>query len=349
MLALIPAVLPAQSVRAGADFMRRTVEQGRAHAQAPKTRLPVPDAEQASHPLLFWRAQRGATTVYLLAAIHLAGPEIYPLDPAITDAFDKSSALIVEVDIQSISPAVLRKLMARYAYYPDGDSLDRHLSADLMKQVLAAAERAHLPAASVNRMRPWLVESVLSSLDTGDLHLQTTWGVDNHFLTLAHTRKMRIISLETAAEQLSIISSLADKLQVRSLKETLGGVQEDSTSLASLYDAWKSGDVERLAKEVDTPFRADAEMGQVYQQLFANRNRNWAARVDRLAAPAAAGTSAAGSYFLVVGAGHLVGPDNLRDLLVKRGWRVERVEPVTNLMRQSQDAQARSPATHPAR
>ncbi|WP_455381401.1 TraB/GumN family protein [Salinispira pacifica] len=314
-------------------------------AQTPAPPGSAGEGSQAARQLLFWRAERAGSTVYLLAAIHLAGPEIYPLDRAITDAFDRCKSLVVEVDVQTLSPAVLRKLMQRYAYYPEGDSLDKHLPAGLLEQVEQAAATAGLPSGAVERMRPWLLESVLSTVDTGSSRLDPAYGVDNWFLTLAHQRKMPIVSLETAAQQLSIISALPEPLQIRSLSETVQSVREARGDLAALYEAWKSGDLEQFKKVVLTPFQADKEMEQVYDALFADRNRRWAQRIDQIAAPDGgqsaspdggsaaqadrnANSSAPGPIFLVVGAGHLVGPRNLRELLEARGWRVQRMTPL---------------------
>ena len=305
--------------------------------------------EGSRQHLFFWKAARGDAVLYLLAAIHLAGPDIYPLNPAITAAFERSNALIVEVDIQALSPVELRNLMLKYAYYPANDDLTHHLTPELLKQVLAATGKAGLSQDTVERMRPWLLDTVLSTVDTGNSHLEATYGVDNHFLGLAHGSGMKIVSLETAAEQLSLISSLPVRLQIRSLKETVSGLRGEGSDLGEIYNAWKSGDLERFRAVVVKPFQHDAEMRQLYQELFVRRNERWAVRVDRLfgfpAAPAGAATTEStsatgiggeytlqrGPAFLVVGAGHLIGPDNLRVLLEARGWKVSRVAPEATL------------------
>ncbi|HUX12660.1 MAG TPA: TraB/GumN family protein [Spirochaetia bacterium] len=274
--------------------------------------------------LLFWKAVRGRSVLYLLGAIHLAGPEIYPLNPAITTAFTSSSTLIVEIDVQRISPAVLRKLVKKYGYYPDTDSLDRHLSADLLQKVLDWARRVNFPAESALRMRPWMLESVLSTVQAGDTKLSAADGVDNHFLTIAHGDGMKIEGLETAAEQLESISAMSEELQVRSLEKAVMGIQEDHNDLLELYEAWKKGDLKKFTELVVAPFDTDDQMRAVFEDLFAVRNKRWVTKLDRIAA-------GDGTRFMVVGAGHLVGPDNVRDLLAANGWTVTRVTPQNSL------------------
>ena len=76
-----------------------------------------------------------------------------------------------------------------------------------------------------------------------------------------------------------------------------------------------AGDDAALAATI-APLRRDPAIGKA---LLADRNARWASViVRRMARP--------GRVFVAVGAGHLVGPGSVVELLRKRGLKVERVE-----------------------
>ena len=52
---------------------------------------------------LFWKASSSGNTIYLLGSVHLGTKEMYPLPDYIEKAFQRSSVLIVEVDLNKMS------------------------------------------------------------------------------------------------------------------------------------------------------------------------------------------------------------------------------------------------------
>ena len=48
-----------------------------------------------------WKVSSETNSIYLLGSIHLATPELYPLDSCIEDAFALADNLVVEVDLSS--------------------------------------------------------------------------------------------------------------------------------------------------------------------------------------------------------------------------------------------------------
>ena len=81
-----------------------------------------------------------------------------------------------------------------------------------------------------------------------------------------------------------------------------------------LVDAWLAGDVGRLRREALEPMLKQAP-GE-YRALVVDRNRRWIGRIEqRLAGQ--------GEAVMVVGVGHLVGPDSVPALLRRDGFRVD--------------------------
>ena len=83
-----------------------------------------------------------------------------------------------------------------------------------------------------------------------------------------------------------------------------------------MLDAWRSGDVEKIAKTFDKDL---AETPALRDALMIQRNRNWAQWIDkRMAEP--------GSVMLAVGAGHLAGTESVQRHLEAKGYKVQRVQ-----------------------
>ena len=88
----------------------------------------------------------------------------------------------------------------------------------------------------------------------------------------------------------------------------------DPRAFDRMLKAWLAGDVKKLDKEAVEPMRTKTP--QTYKSLVLDRNRAWTEIIlQRLAG--------SGRTVMVVGAGHLVGPDSVPTLLRARGARVD--------------------------
>jgi hypothetical protein len=82
--------------------------------------------------------------------------------------------------------------------------------------------------------------------------------------------------------------------------------------------AWEQGDEKTLTDLLFGNSNGDAALGEFYERVFYGRNRTMADRIVALSADAK-------PRFVVVGTGHLIGPQGVPELLAQRGFRVERV------------------------
>jgi uncharacterized protein YbaP (TraB family) len=268
----------------------------------------VPAPAPAGSPLL-WRAQHGASVIYLFGSVHVAEPKVYPLDPRIESAFDASDTLVLEVDLddQNRQRAALR--MLELAKLPAGETLEGQVSADTWKQLQA---RVQEPAtlALFSRLRPWFVGITLTSQELERLGFSSELGIDEHFRRRQVERGRPIVSLETVESQLGLFSTLDRQQQEDLLRETLEEMPHYRELMTDAFVAWRGGDVAELEASLLAPLR-ERDPG-LFAKLFSERNERMTQRLLELSAQP-------GTYFVVVGAGHLVGATSVVDLLARQG------------------------------
>lgn len=295
LLALCPALATAQTTPASP-------------APAPAA-APQSDADPA-----LWVVRDDDTTVYLFGTIHLLDERPWFNDEVKT-AFDTADELVLEAilpdDLRSLGPIV-----ARYARYPEGQTLSQRLTAEqraLLDRVIAGTHA--LPAEGYNRMKPWFVAMTLSTLAGQQIGIGGANGPEGVLTRAARARSMPVGELESVEAQLRLLDDMPEDQQVAMLVDALERFGEAPQELAPMLEAWSTGDVDRLAGILDAQGEEDPAL---HRLMFTERNRTWANWIrTRMERP--------GTVFLAVGAGHLAGRDSVQTVLAADGLRAERV------------------------
>ena len=274
--------------------------------------LAVPAAAESDDAELFlWELSRGTATGYVFGSIHYGTPELYPLDDRVYAAFDSATLLVLETDITTATQSDLEALVIERGMYPPGRSLATEIKPDLYEELVALFMGFGVPIVTVESARPWLMEVGIAAVLLEMMGFSGSLGVEEHFVERAGRTGIPIEGLETVTRGIEALSSLPDELQARSLATTLRTIHELPDRMERLVDAWRRGDRETVAEfllfDPDDPASA-----MLNEELLIRRNREWADRIDALLAESTV-------PFIIVGAGHLVGPENLIDLLEARG------------------------------
>ncbi len=256
-------------------------------------------------------------TAYLVGSIHMGREGELPLPPSMEAAFAKSDALVVEVDVNKVDPAAVQKLVMELGRLPDGQRLSQRLDPVTLTLLDRAAQRLGLALGNLEPLRPWLVGMVLSVTELQQAGYQQGHGVDRAFLTRAHDAGKTILELETTEGQLRMLAGTPDSLQDLMLRDQLRRTREAGAVLDQLVAAWKAGDANGLASLI-LEGADDPTYRPVYERIFFERNVQMATRVDALLAQPR-------THFVVVGAGHVVGPQGLVALLQKQGHTVRQL------------------------
>jgi uncharacterized protein YbaP (TraB family) len=281
-----------------------------ASATAALALLLVAPPALADPPL--WRVMGPHAEVDLFGSVHLLTNRTTWKDPALLAALSKADAVWFEIPLGDASQAETLDLIRQKGQLPAGQTLSGLLPPGLYARAAALAKQEGLPEASLQRMRPWMAELFLSLLYFQRQGASASLGVEPQINAAAPPAAARG-AFETVAEQIDLFADDPLTEQVASLKQTLDDIDTDPGLYARLADDWQAGDVKGLVREVIDPMRAEDEA--LYQRVLVARNRRFAARIEQMA-------RGDRRVFVVVGVGHLVGPDGVPTLLRADGLKV---------------------------
>ena len=264
-----------------------------------------------------WRINSEKARVYILGSIHLAKEDLYPLDEEINRAFKKSKILVVEVNLNDLDPLVVQAKFLTKGIYPGEDTLKDHISNETFNR---AKDKLGSLGRDIDKMikyKPWFLAFGLVTFELLNLGFDPDKGIDQYFLNQAEGDK-KILEFETIDYQLDIFDGLTDKQQELFLLSTLIETDILEQEVEEMFRAWKAGDVDSLQEILERGIKEHPELLPVYNKIFYERNKSMASKVEEF-------LNSGGSYFIVIGAGHLVGQEGVIQLLKNKGYSVEQL------------------------
>ncbi|HEY2930940.1 MAG TPA: TraB/GumN family protein [Acidobacteriota bacterium] len=269
--------------------------------------LQAQNVSRSARRAFIWKVKSDKATAYLLGSVHVAKSDIYPLGDNIEKAFKNSDVLVVEADINAESPLAMASQMLPRALYQGDDKLENHISEEMVKLVTSKLEESGLPAAYFLRFKPWFIASMLTLMELKNLGITPENGIDSHFLERARGEK-QILELESVSAQLELLDSFSDREQETFLLYTLKDLENVGKNLDSMMNAWLRGDERSFTALLNQAVKETPASASIYKKLISDRNHTMAARIEEY-------LNKEHTYFIVVGAGHLVGDDGLIKLL----------------------------------
>lgn len=252
----------------------------------------------------YWLAKKGATEYMIIGSVHVGDESMYPLPKALTQHLDQSSGLIIEADVRNTTGSTYPPVSTRTKDVLD--KVQRQHLIDIAKDLqIAEAQLLNAP--------PWNTALMIQLALVNKLGYVADEGVDMHLISLAEKKHIPVISLESVQFQIDLITGQPDggkEMLLSSINEYDAG----EALVECLIESWKSGDGSML-EEASLADKATTEFNQAF--LYA-RNRDWAEKLDT----GSLLPQKQGRYTVVVGSLHLVGKDNLIDLLTKRGFEI---------------------------
>lgn len=270
-----------------------------------------------------WVIEDADSTIYLFGTVHLLKPDQGWLTDTVESTLTRADEVWFEVPLQedlAAMQAQVAPIFMRAALSPD-KAMSARLNAGEKQQLAAAIARTNHPeqlAMAIERMKPWFAVVQLAKGPLQSSGYDSGFGMDVVLARLARQKGKPVHGLESFEQQLGYLSQGTESEQLAALRGWLN--RSDATNrLETLvgemaFRRWIDGDPELMDLLMsvwrERPYPESAPVS--YDVMVKDRNVRWAEQIaDRL--------SGDGVTFIAVGAGHLVGPENVRDLLAARG------------------------------
>lgn len=278
-------------------------------------RGPTPEARPApkAHPANFlWEvtSERGGRA-YILGSIHLAYPGLYPLNNEITAAFDRSEALVVEINTEEMPQELIDDYIQKHGYTNDGWPLPERLSPET--RVILEKSGFYNPGLAL--FKPWLAALAVQLTALQKNGFEARYGLDRHFIEKAQTRKIKIIELETIDDQMGLLANMSQEEADLFLRSAILEMDDLPVLMEGFLDTWRQGDVEGFGEIFFKEYDRYPELTPLMDKVIFRRNERMAAKIHELLLEP-------GVLFVVIGAGHLVSDRSVLTELADRGHTV---------------------------
>ena len=297
--------------------------------------LAVYDGADAGSQGLLWKVTNGKNTLYLLGTVHVDRSNVYPFHKSLRAALASAQTVIFELDFND------QEGLAEFAAmqtYSDGTTLKDHISPELYASTVQVFADLGMSEEAVAAYKPWALANSLLSLATQD---ETTTGapmaIDLYLNSAAANAGKQIDAVETYAFQGGIFDTLSPEYQEAYLagyvnlaliddtpemteeqkKEFQEAMEFQKKQMDAMMEAWKAGDVAAFEESFDKAAVLEST-DELNSRLFTDRDPNMIEYAAKLLEREGENT-----FFLAVGAGHMVDPGGIVGGLRALGYTVE--------------------------
>jgi uncharacterized protein YbaP (TraB family) len=260
-----------------------------------------------------WEVETSTNKVFLLGSLHLLKSDAYPLAAEIDSAYGLSPKVVFETDIGAMEDPAVQARMLNMAMYPEGQTLLQHIPQEMQKALKKKLADLGLPLEPLVRFKPWFLAVTLTTLELQRLGFSPLSGIDVHYYGRASSDEKELDFFESIDYQLDLLGNMSADDQKSFLGQTLKDLEIAAQMADDMMRYWQNGQVEKLHSLL---FKSFEDYPQIEDRLLLQRNKDWVEKIEvMLGGPE--------NVFVVVGAGHLVGPRSVIDLLRQKGYKVK--------------------------
>ena len=268
--------------------------------------------------LFLWQITSPATpekSIYLLGSVHVGNPSFYPLDSTIEELYQKSDALLVEVNTVAIPLEKAMEIVLSHATLPEGQKIYNSLSSRVWNKLILALEKYKVAPETLVNMKPWFAAVTLSALRVIEKGYSVEYGIDKHFIKKGDKP---VIELESIDYQFSLFDAMSPALQELLLLDAIEGTLQSGGDLEEAIGTWRKGDAAAMHHAMFKDLQKHPEFLPIHKHMITNRNYEMADAIE-------ASLIDNNSLFVVIGAGHIVGEEGLTAIFEKKGYNVQQL------------------------
>jgi uncharacterized protein YbaP (TraB family) len=260
-----------------------------------------------------WVVRDHDSTLVMFGSVHLLPPGATWRPAELTDALAHADQVWFEAPMDAAGLSAATQAALAHAFLPEGQSLQALLSPKGRARLQATAKLFGVPVAQLDKLQPWYAELMIQSELFQQIGIKGADGVEQQLWAgLAPDAKR--VTLETPEQQIDFFAEAPLKEQLASLEQTLKDVPNARRDYQELLKAWLGGDIRTLDRKVVEPLKKSSPT--LYDRVVTQRNARWVKAID-------ARLKGKGETVIVVGMGHLIGPDGVPARLRAQGFDVQ--------------------------
>ncbi len=269
----------------------------------------------AQEKSFLWRVRSEKNSIYILGSIHFFKKESYPLKKSIEQAVETARKLVLEIDLQSVTPEKTQQVTLEKGLFRDGTTLQQNVAKETYESTEQRARELGIDLRAMNPLKPWLVALTLTTMKLQKLGFDPSYGVDRYLAERAKRSGKPISGLESIEFQLGLLDGLSRRDQEMMLRETLKELDQLDQGVEQIVQLWMKGDVGSVEDWLLAGMR---EYPDLHEKIIVERNRRWLPQIEKM-------ITQGENAIVVVGAAHLVGREGVIELLKQRGYTVEQL------------------------
>ncbi len=263
-----------------------------------------------------WQVEKNGITSYLFGTVHVGDESMQGLPDKVIRTLKQSRTLVVEVDIEKLSPRDMQARSQPFMTLPAGQTLRGELSGSNYARLRGYFAEKSIDIERFSQFTPWAVMLTMTQIEYQKAGFSDSHGIDKQILNLAKSQGKTIAELETLEQQLGMFAPLeayADQM----LNDTFKQLGDIDKYFFRLISAWKQGDIKTLESYYHETFD-NSEFGRKSEQvMLIERNRKWLGKLDK--------QLTSEPSFVAVGALHLPTENGLLMLLQNQGFKISKI------------------------
>jgi len=259
-----------------------------------------------------WKISKGGNSLFLGGTIHILRNEDFPLPKAFDLAFEQSSMLVLETDVEQLADEKIIQYLMTQIYLPGNKTLKSVLEPDTYKMLQEKCTEYGFSVDSVSRFKPSIVINMLDTIKMQKLGF-TEEGVDLYYLQKAKKIKKPLGYLEAVEVQIEMLVSMGDRYEDDFVRYSLYDINNTENELDSIVSEWKKGKASSTEKSM---LEMRDQWPILYKTMLSDRNAAWMPHINDY-------LTTGSTVFILVGLAHLHGPDGLLKQLADSGCTVE--------------------------
>jgi uncharacterized protein YbaP (TraB family) len=259
-----------------------------------------------------WKISKGQAVCYILGSIHLLKKEMYPLAAVIEESFRKSSALVLEIDLSAMGESAMAADLMKKALFADKKTLKDHLQPEQYEKIKKTLKTdLDMNLDLYQNYKPWFTAMTIQAVQLCKLGFSPEHGLDMYFFNKAKGKK-QIIGFETLEFQANLLNTLTMPQQMNLLLYTVEELNRFGKMMDEIICNWQTGDADRLEQLILAEAKTNENFASILKIINDDRNIMMVKNINQF-------LSGKGTYFIVVGAAHLVGENGIIESLKKQG------------------------------